>query len=469
MRHVPGRPAQQRSPLGRRLTLVAAAAVLPVAGLSVLVTAAPLSPPLGPCSGPNCPSTWPPPHNGDVVGRDATINVFVGGNYTVQGRAAEAEGKVVTLGDLTVNKTGGGLFNMAVAGVGSRVVPPDGTDFVTVGGNVTVHPTNTVEVGGAANTSGALAYGNLRYGGTLTGTVNVVPTGQAIQDANAKSQYAGLPAQIAELSTCAGTATANGTVTVSGNQVAFTGDGTSARQIFNVPGNIGSLTSAADLSITGIPAGATVVINMLGTAPVINTNTGTGLAGDPFTDLRSRLMWNFPNATTSTIMGGAQFQGSMMAAQPTGTTSISTPGFNGRVYLAGNLIQLGSSGSEVHNYPFDGDLPECATPTPTPSPSDSPTPTPTPTPSPSPSESTTPSPSPSGSTPAPSSSTPAPESSSGGPTTSAPASASASASGGSQLPDTGVGSAAPLGLAAGGLATAGGVAFWVARRRGRHS
>ncbi|KQV05788.1 hypothetical protein ASE03_07695 [Kitasatospora sp. Root187] len=443
--------------------------MLPVAALSVLGTAAPLSPPLGPCSGPDCPSVWLPPNNGNVVGRDATINVFVGGDYSVQGRAAEVEGKVVALGDLTVNKDGGGLFNMAVAGVGSRVVPPDGTDFVTVGGNVTVQPANTVEIGGTSDLLGTLAFGNLRYGGTLTGTVNVVPTGQTIQDATAKNQYAGLPDQIAELSTCAGTATANGTVTVSGNQVTFTGDGTSARQIFNVPGNIGSLTTAADLVIAGIPAGATVVINMLGTDPVINTNTGTGLAGDPFTDLRSRLMWNFPNATSSTIMGGAQFQGSMMAANPAGTTMISTPGFNGRVYLAGNLVQLGSSGSEVHNYAFDGDLPECATPTPTPSPSDSSTPTPTPTPSPSESTSSTPTPTPSPSenTPAPSSSTPVPESSSAGPSGSA--SASASASGGSQLPGTGAGSAVPLGLAAGGLVTAGGVAFWVARRRGRHS
>ncbi|WP_407990463.1 choice-of-anchor A family protein [Kitasatospora sp. CMC57] len=447
--------------MGRRLALVAAAAVLPVATLSVWVTAAPLSPPLGPCSGPDCPATWLPPHNGNVSGRDATINVFVGGNYTVQGRAAEVEGKVVTLGDLTVDKTGGGLFNMAVAGVGSRVVPPDGTDFVTVGGNVTVQPTNTVEVGGAANTFGTLAYGNLRYGGTLTGTVNITPAGQAVKDANARNQYANLPAQIGKLSTCAGTATANGTVTVSGNQVTFTGDGTSARQIFNVPGNIGSSTRAADLTITGVPAGATVVINMLGTAPVINTNTGTGLAGDPFTELRSRLMWNFPNATTATIMGGAQFQGSMMAANPAGTTTISTPGFNGRVYLAGNLVQLGSAGTEVHNYPFDGDLPECTTPSP--SPSDSTTPTPSPSPSPSPSKST-PSASPSESTPAPSSSTPAPVSSSARPVSSA----SMSSSGDSQLPATGAGSAAPLGLAAGGLVVTGGVAFWVARRRGRH-
>ncbi|MFJ8476187.1 choice-of-anchor A family protein, partial [Kitasatospora sp. NPDC094011] len=65
------------------------------------------------------------------------------------------------------------------------------------------------------------------------------------------------------------------------------------------------------------------------------------------------------------ILGSAQFQGSVLAGNPGGTTTLAQPGMNGRVYLAGNLIHTGTGGYELHSYPFDGDLPDCtATPGP---------------------------------------------------------------------------------------------------------
>lgn len=328
-------------------------AVGPVIGTS------PLAPPLGACLGSQCPGTWPPPHNGDFAGRDAAINIYAGADFTVTGRAAEAEGKIVVLGDFTVDKNGGGIFNTGVVGVGSRVPPPDGTDFVTVGGNVNVRPTNRLEVGGV-DSKGA-AYGNLVYGGTATGTISVVPSGQAMQRPGAADQYLGLRDYIEDRSTCAATAPATGTVSVSPSAVTFTGDGASPLQVFDVPGDIGGGRTVG-IEFNNIPAGATVLVNMTGTAPTINTYTGTGLPGDQTTELRPRLMWNFPNATSATIRGGAQFQGSILGGNPGGTLSVQTPGQNGRVYVAGGLeLTNSSAGSEFHAYPFDGLLPECGT------------------------------------------------------------------------------------------------------------
>ncbi|MFF4378797.1 choice-of-anchor A family protein [Kitasatospora sp. NPDC001547] len=482
------RTAAARTPAapGRRAGRVAVAtavAALPLAAVLTTGSAAPLAPPPGACSGSDCPSAWPPPHNGDFPGRDAAVNVFTGGDYTVNGRAAEAEGKIVTLGKLTVDKNGGGVYNMGVVGVGSRVVPPNGSDFVTTGGDVDVRTGNSVLIGGSD--SHGPAFGNLRHAGPVTGTVSIDPTGESIQDPDAVVPYRSVPARIQEVSDCVGRAAATGTVAVTANEATFTGDGTSMRQVFNVTRSLASPTGGQiGLVFDGIPAGATVVVNMLGDSPVINTYTGTGLAGDRTTELRSKLVYNFPTASSARILGSAQFQGSVMAGNPSGTTTIAQPGMNGRVYLAGNLIHTGTGGYEIHSYPFDGDLPDCAV-TPSPSPT-SPTPSPSPT-SPGP---TFPSPTaPSSTSPGPTS--PGPTSPGPTPTSSAPTSPSATATtssaaptshrptgdptsphpgGGGELPSTGAGNASVvLGLAGVGLLGLGGLAVLAARRRGRHS
>ncbi|SOB84381.1 LPXTG-motif cell wall anchor domain-containing protein/choice-of-anchor A domain-containing protein [Streptomyces sp. 1331.2] len=483
-----------------RAAVATAVAALPLAAVLTVGSAAPLAPPLGACTGPDCPATWPPPNNGDFTGRDSTINVFTGGDYTVNGRAAEAEGKIVTLGNLTVDKNGGGVYNMGVVGVGSRVVPPNGSDFVTTGGSVDVKTGNRILIGGSD--SHGPAFGNLRHAGSVTGTVNIDPTGQSIQDPNAAAPYQTVLTQIEEVSDCVGRAAATGTVDISSSQATFTGDGTSMKQVFNVTGNLTSPTGGQiGLVFNNIPAGATVVVNMLGDSPIINTYTGTGLAGDQTTAMRSKLMYNFPTATSAQILGSAQFQGSVLAGNPGGTTTIAQAGMNGRVYLAGNLIHTGTGGYEIHSYPFDGDLPEC-TVTPSPSPtSSSPSPTsPSPTsPSPTSPSPTSPSPtSPSPTSPSPTSSSPTkpsptspsptspsptrtghspkPSTSSADPTSHHPTehptghnSASHHPGGGGELPSTGAGNAPVVfGLAGVGLLGLGGLAVMAARRRGRH-
>ncbi|MFD0347254.1 choice-of-anchor A family protein [Kitasatospora aburaviensis] len=85
--------------------------------------------------------------------------------------------------------------------------------------------------------------------------------------------------RIEEISTCASRAAATGTVTVTNSEATFAGDGTSRRQVFNVDRNLGSATRQIGLVFTGIPAGATVVVNVLPDDAIINTYTGTGLPG----------------------------------------------------------------------------------------------------------------------------------------------------------------------------------------------
>jgi choice-of-anchor A domain-containing protein len=363
--------------------------------------AVPLPAPLGPCSGPACPNPFPPVNNGDFAGRDDTVNLLVGGDMTVNGRAAEAEGKVVVLGNLLVDKDGGGSYNMGVAGVGSRVPPTTGTDYVTVGGNVTADAGNAILVGGS-DLTGTDATGNVRYAGTKTGLVAIDPPGQAIHDPDAAAPFLNLPDLLGSLTSCYATQAATGTVKVEFGTATFTGDGTSMLQVFNVSQSLGSPGSQIGLSFTGIPAGATVLVNMLGPTAYINTYTGGG-TGDPINDLGPKLLWSAPTATTVTITGSAQFMGSVMVGNAASTTTISEPGMNGRVYLAGNLVHTGSGGYEIHAYPFNGDMPDCSvTPTPTPT---TPTPTPTTTtaaPTPTPTTTTaTPTPTPTTATPTP--------------------------------------------------------------------
>ena len=79
---------------------------------------------LSPCLGPDCPASFPEPNNGAWAGRDAAVNVFVGGDFLVRENAAETEGRIVVMGDLDVDKVAASpRYDMGVVGVGSRVVP----------------------------------------------------------------------------------------------------------------------------------------------------------------------------------------------------------------------------------------------------------------------------------------------------------------------------------------------------------
>ncbi|EME63431.1 choice-of-anchor A family protein [Amycolatopsis decaplanina] len=354
----------------RRFASLSAGAAAAVCVAALVVTdgavAAPLPGGLGPCVGSACPGKYPPVNNQDYAGRDNGINVYVGGEFQVREAAAEAEGRVVVLGDFDMAKRAGAsaIYNVGIAGVGSRVPPPDGADFLTTGGDISVAADQRLLADG----------GVVRHAGTVTGTV----TGKLERDPDAAKPYVGLREDLRVASKCyarEGTTPrpATGMAVNQGYRTLFTGDGKSALQVFTVDFDLtGGTGGMQGIEFEGIPAGATILVNMVGAARTINTYTGDLNDQDPLNKLRERLLWNFPDATQVKIAGGAQFQGSVLIGEPGSTATVTASGMNGRFFTTGSLVHTseatGGGGQEFHAYPFNGDLPECgSTPTMTPS------------------------------------------------------------------------------------------------------
>ncbi|MEU3690139.1 choice-of-anchor A family protein [Streptomyces narbonensis] len=387
----------------RRLALIAATTVgttALVGALAVSSFADPLPGGLGPCKPGKCPTAYPTTGSGTVLYRDNNINVFVGGDFLVREAAAEAEGKVVVLGAFDMNKRAGvsSVYNVGVAGVGSRVPPDNGTDFLTVGKDLTVAAQQRLLA------EEGTVHGVVRYGGLLSGTV--IPT--PVRDTAAADPYTALRGQLTDASQCyayvnGASRTATGTAVNKGAETLFTGDGTSALQVFNVDFDLESTSGGQQgIRFDKIPAGATVLVNVLGADRTVDSY----INGLPDA-LRDRVLWNFPDATKVKFEGTAQFAGSVLIGNQASTTTVTMPGMNGRFFTTGNLTHAseptGGGGQEFHAYPFNGDLPACTDPTPTPTPTD-PTPTPTdPTPTP-----TDPTPTPTDPTPTPTDPTPTP-------------------------------------------------------------
>ncbi|MFD5148333.1 choice-of-anchor A family protein, partial [Streptomyces sp. NPDC058401] len=324
---------------------------------------APLPGGLGPCIGAGCPDPFPPIEvSNDPNGYDEGINIFVGADFLVRERAAEAEGKVVVLGSFDQNKNlaqAGGAYNIGIVGAGSLVRPPLGSDYLTTGRNVTIAAQQELLADG----------GFVRHAGTAPGPGTV--SGTLVADPAAVTPYAGLRDQLTSASRCYArvdgqTRPATGTAVNQDGTTVFTGDNTSALQVFNVDFD---LVSAANGSIgirfDRIPADATVLVNVLGASRTINTYGGSivdsGPGADAWNGYRTRLLWNFPDATTVQLVGTGQFQGSVLVGEQASTTTVTLPGTNGRFFTTGGLVHTstGGGGQEIHAYPFNGNLPDC--------------------------------------------------------------------------------------------------------------
>ncbi|QFZ22386.1 choice-of-anchor A family protein [Saccharothrix syringae] len=350
------------------LGLAAAAALVAAAAFVGTGTADPLPGGLGPCLGPACPDPFPPVGNGDFAGRDEAVTIFVGRDFRVRGGAAEAEGRVVVGGTFDQAKeTGSAVYNVGVVGAGSRVPPPGGSDFLVTGGAVTVATGQRLLADG----------GVVHHAGPLTGQV----TGTDRPDPRAFAPYAGVAAELTGASRCYARAAATGTAVNQGYRTLFTGDGTSALQVFTVDFDLTSGGGAQGIAFQGVPDGATVLVNLVGDARSIATYSGELTDGGPFNALRERLLWNFPDAAAVTLGGSGQFQGSVLVGNPDSTTVVTLPGTAGRFFTTGSLVHGGpaNSGQEFHAYPFTGDLPSCRTTTTTTTTTTTAAPTTTPT------------------------------------------------------------------------------------------
>ncbi|MCX2179952.1 choice-of-anchor A family protein [Streptomyces sp. SKN60] len=340
------------------VTTTAVPALLLLGPAAAPAAAAKLPGGLGPCVPGSCPDPFPGINNLGFAGRDKAINIFVGEDFLVRGSAAEAEGRVVVLDDFDMAKSAsaGSTYNIGEVGVGSRVPPPDGSDWLTAGGKVSV----------AAGQRLLAEKGVVRHAGALTGTV----VATLDRDPDATDPYTALRDQLTTASRCYARVdgkprTPTGTAVNQGGQTLFTGDNSSALQIFNVDFDMTTATGGQQgIVFRNIPANATILVNVLGANRTISTYSG-GIDDrtDPLNAYRERLLWNIPDAATVNLAGTGQFQGSVLVGEQKSTTTVTLPGVNGRFFTTGSLTHTssasGGGGQEFHAYPFNGELPDC--------------------------------------------------------------------------------------------------------------
>jgi choice-of-anchor A domain-containing protein len=304
--------------------------------------------------------TWPalrPGPAGDVS--DGRVSVLVGGDLSVSGSAAGAEGIVVAAGDATFARDEPGAYRVGVTGLGSQVTPHADSDMLVVGGSLAATPGTPLEVGPGLDGDAVVG------GGVADGTSVALGDGRldsAVADATAPYQellaglgaksgaYAGLPV--------------TGTVDVTGTAVTLTGDGVSDPQVFAVDGatlgSPGESPHGRSLQLLGVPDGASAIVNLTGPVVELDVDTLLGPGGAPvdasadpyFAHLATHLLWNVPGASTVDLGGAAQLPGSLLVGSAPSTTTIDLAGTNGRVHVAGDLVH---AAGELHSYPFLGD------------------------------------------------------------------------------------------------------------------
>ena len=290
--------------------------------------------------------------------------MYAGGDFIADAGAAESEGLLVVMGDATFDKTTGGAFNVGWVGVGSQAAPAPGGLMLAVGGSVTVGATTTLDVGsGAENAGGFPIGGRTQVGG---GTNPVYPSPryelnngsmETGMGASAVADYATFGASIASSSASWVALADTNPSTVAAPQATFTGDGTTATQVFTI--TAAQANSITEVYFVGIHDDAPVIINVEGPGPITfspNYFAEDGVRADAFGSsefghVAQRTMWNFADATSVTFGGGSQFLGSVMA--PDADLQI-TASMNGRVYAGGDIHTSGA-GNELHNYPWIGD------------------------------------------------------------------------------------------------------------------
>lgn len=379
----------------------------------------------------SCPTSGEVPgigHNPKFT--DGNVALFAGGNYTVDGGSAEAEGLLVVKGDATFAKDSGGTFNVGRVGAGSGILPESGDVMLAVGGDLSIAKGTTVDVGHGL-TAGPRYGGSVHVGKEIDEKGALETNGgerkSGVGAKEALSPYDTFDRTVSDESSSLGSLKPTGTTVSEGGTVTFKSTGASKGnlQVFEI--SAAELDGASTFFFEGIPDGASVVVNATGSHTVSISPMSVGFNGDRadtydspvFGEAASRILYNFEGSTSLTLGGGGNFMGSLLAPKASADLTAST---NGRVYIGGDVKTHGS-GNETHNYPWAGspafkckpkpsqpEKPAPPVPT-TPGKSASPSPTPPGESTPSPTESTKPSqpaPAASESTPAPAESSPAP-------------------------------------------------------------
>jgi choice-of-anchor A domain-containing protein/uncharacterized repeat protein (TIGR01451 family) len=249
-----------------------------------------------------------------ALGVAGDFNVFVLGQVTQS--YTDSQGRVAAAGDvyLTAYGIGSALPNSA-----------GGRDDLVVGGRLTYD-------------QGQVLSGNIVYGDTAVLQNVELPNGSARQGtpvdfAAARTELDALSAAFAGLDANGPVANTYGTLQLAGTDPEL--------DVFSL--SAGELASANGLNITA-PAGATVLVNVTGTAAQMQY-FGMTVSG---TD-QQHVLFNFPNATSLTL-AGISVQGSVLA--PGADVTFSNGNLEGTL-VAGSLTGNG----EFHNFPTLAQIP----------------------------------------------------------------------------------------------------------------
>lgn len=305
---------------------------------------------------------------------DNNVALYAGGNYTVDGSSAEAEGLLVVKGAASFDKSGGGIFNIGRVGAGSGILPAPGEAMLAVGGDLSIAKGTTVDVGHGL-TAGPGYGGSVRVGGTLDRQGVLTTNGGSLADGmgakEALGPYAGFDATLEKESSALGSLKTTGTTEQDGDSVTFTstGAGKDGLQVFEI--SAADLDGTSSFSFKSVPDGASVVVNVTGSQAVEMSPMAVGFNDDRvdvyssanFGKAASRILYNFEESTSLTLGGGGNFMGSILAPKASADITAST---NGRLYI-GKDVRTHGSGNESHNYPWNGTPTfACKTGTPTP-------------------------------------------------------------------------------------------------------
>lgn len=350
-----------------------------VAALTLTVTPAVVAA-VGDCP----PGSLPAPGPGNPIWTDENVAVYAGEDFLATAASAETEGLIVVAGDATFDRTSPGTFNVGWVGVGSGVAPAPGNVMLAVGGDLAVGASTVLDVGAnAIDGGGDLLGGSVQVGGITTpdyeadGSRYRLNNGALTQEmaGAALTPWTGWGAPISAQSADFAALPITGTADVVGAFLTFAGDGTSARQVFRVTSDVlVGVGSAPAIEFTGIPDGASVIVDVTGTAPVTwapNYFADDGVRADDLSSplfgvVASRTLWNFAAAASVHLAGTSQVLGSILvpSAGP-GTTIRVTASSNGRLYTNGSIVMDGT-GNEHHNYPWADSPFECIPVTPDP-------------------------------------------------------------------------------------------------------
>jgi len=341
-----------------------------IALLLVLVTAIAFADDLGgsfsECVDGNCPSGVFPEPSANCTGTltDASYSVFVGGDMTVGQEAAEGEGKVAVGGDMTFDKPSDD-YTIGRAGGGSCVAA-DGTALLVRG--------DMHRGANAPSGSGFLVNSVYHIGGSDNDAVLRSGGGSTNMGAaaiNAELDFESVLNTMQGRSQCWSAAPATG----SKSYTTFTGDADnsgngSMLQVFNIDEDV-----YGDIYFRRIPDGATVLVNIAGANRIWAPNTtywsNTFYGSDYIAGNREHLLLNFYEATSVSLGGKdssgtnhtGSVDGSVLVPRTDSTVTVKVV-HNGRLMVGGDLVHQGDgsdggTGTELHNYPFTGELPDC--------------------------------------------------------------------------------------------------------------